>query len=419
MDTGFSEWALPETASAILVALGAGLMIGIERERRIQKDQVAAAAGVRTYAITALLGVLAALSGSQVSLAAVALGVVVLTALSSLRTRDGDPGLTSAVALLATFLVGVLAASQLMLSAAAGVLVVMLLVSRAPLHAFVHAQLSDQELRDAVLLAAAAILVLPILPDHPIDPWNVVNPRMVWKLTVLIMLVDAVGYVAQRLVGARAGLPISGLLGGFVSSTVVVATMGKRAQEEPKVLSSAVAGAALSQIATVVQLALVLAITDSVLLGQLRWMLLAMGIVMALYGAMMIRATRGEAAPPPPSGRAFRLRTALLFAAAFVAVMLMVAWLQKSFGPAWALAGVIAGGFADAHSTAASIGSLAAQENLTRELAAIAVGLVVTTNTISKLGFAWAGGKAYFWRLTPGLLLLIAAFWVTWWLTVH
>jgi uncharacterized membrane protein (DUF4010 family) len=419
MDTDFSEWALPETASAILVALGAGLMIGIERERRTQMDQVAAAAGVRTHAITALSGVLAALSGSQVILAAVALGVVVLTALSYLRTRDGDPGLTSEVALLATFLIGVLAASQLMLAAAAGVLVVMLLVSRAPLHAFVHAKLSDQELRDAVLLAAAAILVLPILPDHPIDPWNVVNPRMVWKLTVLIMLVDAVGYVAQRLVGARAGLPISGLLGGFVSSTVVVATMGKRAQEEPKVLSSAVAGAALSQIATVVQLALVLAITDSVLLGQLRWMLLAMGIVMALYGAMMIRATRGEAAPPPPSGRAFRLRTALLFAAAFVAVMLMVAWLQKSFGPAWALAGVIAGGFADAHSTAASIGSLAAQEQLTRELAAIAVGLVVTTNTISKLGFAWAGGKGYFWRLAPGLLLLIAAFWVTWWLTVH
>ena len=50
--------------SAILVALGAGLMIGIERERRMQTDQVAAAAGVRTYAITALLGVLAALSGS-------------------------------------------------------------------------------------------------------------------------------------------------------------------------------------------------------------------------------------------------------------------------------------------------------------------------------------------------------------------
>ena len=419
METDFSEWALPESVSAILVALGAGLMIGIERERRMQTDQVAAAAGVRTHAITALLGVLTALSGSDIMLGAMALGVVVLTAFSYRKTRDGDPGLTSEVALLATFLIGVLAASQLVLAAAGGVLVVMLLVSRAPLHAFVRAKLSDQELRDAVLLAAAAILVLPILPDHPIDPWKVVNPRMVWKLTVLIMVVDAVGYVAQRLVGARAGLPLSGLLGGFVSSTVVVATMGKRAQEEPKVLSSAVAGAALSQIATVVQLAMVLAISDATLLGQLRWVLIAMGIVMALYGALMIRATRGEAAPPPASGRAFRLRTALLFAAAFLAVILMVAWLQDSFGPAWALAGVVAGGFADAHSTAASIGSLAAQEQLPRAFAAIAVGLVVTTNTISKLGFAWAGGKSYFWRLAPGLLLLIAAFWVTWWLTVH
>jgi len=419
MEPDSNVWALPEAASAILVALGAGLMIGIERERRMKAVAVPAAAGVRTFAITALLGVLAALSQSNIMLAAVALGVVTLTALSYRRTRDGDPGMTSEVALLATLLIGVLAASQPVLAAAAGVLVVLLLVSRAPLHAFVQAKLSDQELRDAVLLAAAAILVLPILPDHPIDPWNVVNPRMVWKLTVLIMVVDAIGYVAQRLVGARAGLPISGLLGGFVSSTAVVATMGKRAQAEPPVLSSAVAGAALSQIATVVQLALMLAISDAVLLGKLKWVLLAMGIVMASYGGLMIRATRGEAAPPPPSGRAFRLSTALVFAAAFVAVMLLVAWLQKAFGPTWALAGVIAGGFADAHSTTASIGSLAAQGQLPREIATIAVGLVVTTNTISKLGFAWAGGKAYFWRLAPGLLSLIAAFWIAWWLTAR
>ena len=219
-----------------------------------------------------------------------------------------------------------------------------------------------------MLLAAAAILVLPMLPDEPIDPWQVINPRLVWKLTVLIMLVDAAGYVAQRLVGTRAGLPISGLLGGFVSSTAVVATMGKRAQEEPKALPAAVAGAALSNVATVVQLAMVLAVSDAVLLGQLRWVLVTMGVAMAAYGALMLLAAKDKAAPPPPTGRAFRLRTALLFAGAFVLVMLLVAWLQRSFGPTWALAGVVVGGFADAHSTAASVGSLASQEQLPREL---------------------------------------------------
>jgi len=200
-----------------------------------------------------------------------------------------------------------------------------------------------------------------------------------------------------------------------VSSTAVVATMGKRAREEPAVLPAAVAGAALSQIATVVQLAMVLAISDAALLGQLRWVLAIMGAAMAVYGALLLFATQGKAAPPPPSGRAFRLRTALLFAGAFVLVMLLVAWLQRSFGPTWALAGVIVGGFADAHSTAASVGSLATQGQLSAELAAIAIGLVVTTNTLSKIGFAWAGGSAYFWRLAPGLLLLIAAYWAGWW----
>ncbi len=410
------SFALPPEASSILVALGAGLLLGTERERRGSDEQVPAAAGVRTFAITSLLGVFASLSGSAIVLATVAVGVVTLTALSYFRTRGRDPGLTTEVALLATFLIGVLAASNALLAAAAGVLVALLLVSRTWLHEFARTRLSQQELQDAVLLAAAAILVLPLLPDHPIDPWGVVNPRVVWKLTVLIMLVDAAGYVAQRVAGARAGLPISGLLGGFVSSTAVVATMGRRAKTEPAVCSSAVAAAALSQVATVVQLALVLAVSDPVLLGQLCWPLVAMGVAAAGYGGILVFASRDRAAPPPASGRAFRLRTALGFAIAFTTVALLVAWLQRSFGDPWALGGVIVGGFADAHSTTASIGSLAAQQKLTRDIATIAVGLVVVTNTLSKLGFAWMGGRRYFLRLAPALLLLLASFWIAWWL---
>lgn len=410
-----NEFALPPEAAAILVALGAGLLIGVERERSTD-GKTPAPAGVRTFAITALLAVFAALSDSLVIVGIAGSGVVLLTALSYFKSHREDLGLTTEMALLATFVIGVLAARQPLLSAAAGVLVAILLVSRRPLHGFARKELSEQELRDAVLLAAAAILVLPILPDHPVDPWGVVNPRLVWQLTVLIMLIDAVGYVAQRLIGPRAGLPVSGLLGGFVSSTAVVATMGQRAQAEPQVLPSAVAGAALSQIATVIQLALVLAVSDALLLAQIRWPLLASGLTAALYGGLMLFLSKDHAAPVEVKGRAFRLRTALLFAGAFTLVALLVAWLQNSFGATWALAGVVLGGFADAHSTAASVGSLAAQNQMTRELAVIAVGLVLTTNTVSKVVFARAGGAGYFWRLAPGLALLVASFWIAWWL---
>jgi uncharacterized membrane protein (DUF4010 family) len=411
-----TEFSLPPDVSAILVALGAGLLIGIERERNAGEQQAEATAGVRTFALTALLGVFAAISGSPVLLGVVAAGVVALTAFAYHRSHAEGPGLTTEVALLATFVTGVLAATRPLLAAAAGVLIVVLLVLRAPLHGFARKELSRQELHDGVLLAAAAILVLPLLPDRPIDPWGVLNPRLVWQLTVLIMLVDAAGYVAQRLVGPKAGLPISGLLGGMVSSTAVVATMGQRAANDPKVLSSAVAAAAFSQIATVVQLALVLAVSDAVLLGELRWPLAAMGVAMAAYGALMYRASADGEPTPPLSGRAFRLRTAFVFAGAFTLVALVVAWLQRSFGPGWALAGVVAGGLADAHSTSASVGTLTSSEQMGRQLGAIAIGLVLSANTFTKLMFARTGGAAYFWRLTPGLALLVGTFWATWWM---
>ena len=152
-------------------------------------------------------------------------------------------------------------------------------------------------------------------------------------------------------------------------------------------LSAAVAGAALSKIATVIQLAMVLASAMRCCWASCAGCCSPWAWPWRPYGALMLLAAKGKAAPPPPSGRAFRLRTALIFAGAFVLVMLLVAWLQRSFGPTWALAGVVVGGFADAHSTAASVGSLAAQGSCRADLALIAIGLIVTTNTLSKLGF--------------------------------
>ena len=138
-----NDFSLPPEAAAILVALGAGLIIGIERERNSDAKAIAPA-GVRTFAITALLGVFVALSDSAVLLGVVAAGVAVLTAFSYYKSRVEDPGLTTEMALLATFVIGVLASRQPLLAAAAGVLVIILLVSRRPLHGFARKELSEQ-----------------------------------------------------------------------------------------------------------------------------------------------------------------------------------------------------------------------------------------------------------------------------------
>jgi uncharacterized membrane protein (DUF4010 family) len=403
---------------SIAVALGVGLLIGVERERRKGEGPERAAAGVRTFAITALVGVLAMLTQSPVVLAIAGIGVVAFAIASYLPSREADPGLTTEAALLATFIMGTLAVQHPLLAAGAGVAIALLLTSRSALHDFARRELSEREVSDGIMLAAAALIVLPLLPDHPIDPWEAINPQLVWRLTVLVMAIIAAGYVLQRLVGPRWGLPLAGLLGGFASSTATIASLGQRARQDPAVLPSAVAGATLSSVPTVVQMSVMLSVADLGTLEMLAPPLLAMGLVGAVYGGLFtLRAvSAGREQGTSISGRAFSPVTALLFAALFCFIAVLVVLLQRSFGDAGALVGAVTGGFLDAHPSAASVAGLAAQDLLPRSVAGNAIGLILSANTLSKLVFARAGGRAFFWRVAPGLVAMIAAFWVLRWL---
>jgi len=179
----------------LAVALGLGLLVGVERERR-RADDGHDVAGVRTFALIALAGAIAERIGGI----GIALGgaFVVLAALAGYRASRGrDPGLTTETAMLLVFLLGVLAMRELVLAAGLGVAVTLLLAMKTRAHHFVHQVLTDQELHDALLLAAAATVVLPLLPDRAIDPWAVLNPRKLWLLAVIVMAISALGHDRQ------------------------------------------------------------------------------------------------------------------------------------------------------------------------------------------------------------------------------
>ena len=92
---------------------------------------------------------------------------------------------------------------------------------------------AEREALDAVLLAAVALIALPLLPDRTLDRWGALNPQLIGRLTVVVLLINAVGYVTLRVFGARIGLPLTGFLGGFVSSTATTASLGKQARAAP------------------------------------------------------------------------------------------------------------------------------------------------------------------------------------------
>jgi len=284
------------------------------------------------------------------------------------------------------------------------------------LSAFVLDTLTGQEVHDGLLLAAAALIVLPLLPDRAVDPWGVINPRLIFTLAVLFMAVNALGYVALRLFGATRGLALAGFISGFVSSSATHSAMGARARAAPGTARAAAAGAALSSVATVLQLAIVLALSSVAVLRALLWPLLASGIVAVLYGLAITWHAQSEEARSG-AGRAFRLSHALGFALLMGTVIagaaLLVAWL----GPRGAVIGAALAGFADAHAGALSAGSLHRSATVDLVTACVAVLAAFSTNALTKAGISlWSGGPKFALRVVPGIALMLAAAWAAlWW----
>lgn len=409
---------LPPAVYAIGAALGVGLLIGSERERTKGTGPDRGPGGVRTFTLAALAGVVAALGGDA-WLAAAALLVLGGYAIAGyFRTRGDDPGLTTEVALVVTFLLGVLAAHSPALAAGTGVVVVIVLAARSRLHQLVRDQLSERELADGLLLAAAALVILPLLPNSAVDPWGVFNPRVIWLLAVLVMSVNAAGYVALRTFGVQRGLPVAGFAAGFVSSTVTHGAMGGRARAQPELLGPAAAGAALSSVATVVQLLLVLAVANPLMLRTLVLPMLLAGaaaIAWSAFNALRARQAPGDAAVAP--GRAFELRTALLFTVTVTVVMLIAAVLVEELGPAGGAFGIVVAGLADTHAATASAAALAAGGALDLRTASFAALGAFSVNSAGKLVVAYTtGGRAFGHRVLPGIVLMVALAWLGAWI---
>ena len=214
-------------------ALGIGLLIGTERERRKGEGAARAPAGVRTFALVALAGALSLYVGGELAFAVTLAGVAVLAGLGYSRSQGEDPGITTEAALILTMLLGGGAMRAPALAAALAVTVAILLAARTRIHHFVRTVLSEQEVNDALILAAAILVVLPLVPDRYVGPFDAINPRTLWLLVVLMMAIGAAGYIGQRLLGPRFGLPAAGFASGFVSSAATIGSMGERARAAP------------------------------------------------------------------------------------------------------------------------------------------------------------------------------------------
>lgn len=400
-------------ALRLLSSLAIGLLIGAERERRKGEGPSRSAAGIRTFAIASLIGAVTVAVGDAWLLAVAVIAVAALATAAYLHSPQDDPGLTTEAALIVTVLLGGLSVHYPGVAAGTAVAVAVLLASRNRIHRFVSGALGEEELNDALVFAAVILVVLPLVPDRFIGPFKAINPHTIWIIVILMMSISAAGYIAVRLMGPKIGLPLAGLASGFVSSAATIGAMGSRAAQEPALLRTAVAGAVLSTVATIVELTIVLAATSRATLLALAVPLFASGITALLYGLLFtVKTFHSETPLTIARGRAFSLKTAVIFAATIALMLFVSAALNVWMGERGVIVAATAGGFADTHSPAVSVASLVTAGSLAVNDAVFPVLAALTTNTITKIVLAiTSGGRRFAVQVVPGLLLVIASAW--------
>lgn len=397
------------------LALGVGLIVGIERGWR-QRDEPEGGrtAGVRTFALIGFLGGLAGatslLSGTPLPWIACLVLLTAVFALFSLREgiAERDFSVTSVVAAMTVFLLGVLAIqADMRLAAAGGVVTAVLLAGREYLHRTVS-RLSWLELRSALLLMAMTAVVLPLLPNRPVDPLGALNPSEIWLLMILTAGVSYIGYAALKIAGPDKGPSLAGLAGGLASSTATTLAMSRlsRRMADARGLADGVSFAAMVSVLRASALALVVQPSLAPLMAPPA---VAAALVLGAGGAFGLARRSAADAAREDLGVPFELRTVFGFGVLLAVVTLAGAWIATKAGAAGAYLLAAVSGFLDVDAITLSM-ARSVEIGASPSVAATAILIALASNAVQRVIFSWAfGSRSFALRFSVVSALALAA----------
>jgi len=289
------------------------------------------------------------------------------------------------------------------------VVAVLLLTGRARLHDLAR----RLDMREIVTLAQFLILtgiVLPLLPNEPVTSLTTITPRQAWLALLAVCSISYVSYLIQRFfAGGRSELAMA-LLGGLYSSTATTVVLARRARAEPDEATLAATGIVLATGVMYLRILAVVAVFNLTLAQTLAPALVGLSLASAVIALLVHRGGRGAratstatAAPRNP----LELGTAALFAALFIAVSLLSAWVAARFGSVGIeiLAAIV--GVSDIDPFVLNLAQGAAASLSTTALAA-AILIASSSNNLLKAIYAAAFGGTRRLAAGTGALVLLA-----------
>lgn len=391
----------------LAVAIGLGLLVGLQRESQSR------AAGLRTFALVTLSGALTGLLVPAASGWAVAAGLVAVTILGAVdhfsERKAGHSGLTTEMAMVAMYLIGVyLTMGDNRVAVVLGGTVAVLLQAKARFRKVME-RLGDDDVRAIMQFVLLSLVILPVLPNRDFGPWRVLNLFEIWLLVVLIVGINLGGYIAWKFTRPETGALVSGLLGGIISSTATTVSYSRRARGHDALAPIA---AVVIMIATAIVLVRVLIEIAVVGPRIFQDVVVPISIILVLSLVLSFLAwwrVRGQATAMPEQRNPTMLRAALVFGGMYALVLLAVAWVKDVAGEAGLYAVAAVAGLTDVDAITLSAARMAQMGEIDADRAWRVVVIAFVSNLVFKAGIVAVAGSRRLLMLVATLFAILGA----------
>lgn len=395
---------------AVAVSLALGGIIGLERQSHREPESPLGSVGVRTFALSSLLGTVSVIAQEILPALPYVVGLGYFALLVAFfwherRATEHEVGITTQISAMVVFVLGVLVPSMPMVAASIAVIVAIVLSLKRHTTTFVHL-LTPAEIVSTMKFLLVTVVLLPLLPEEPVDPWGIYNLREIWLLVVLISGISFLGYFAIRFLGTSRGLVLTGVLGGMASSTAVALAMSRQVHLNPQsrtVLLSAAFAIMLANAFMFARVTVAVAVVNLELVKTL-WLPFALmaipgSLVAGLLWVALVSHVRdrpdGRDEPPGlDEGTALEIRNpfelvpALKFALVLVVIIGVAQGLGQMYGSQAIYLTAIFGGLAETNAISLAVARMAGGGELTASLATRAIVIAILTNSLVKAGLS-------------------------------
>ncbi len=393
----------------IFVSIAIGTLIGIEREHHFAGRKEFA--GLRTFALVSLFGTVCAMLAETYGAWIVLVGLAAVSFyggiayLSSFNLRKAI-GITTEVAFVISFTLGVMIHTVgAELSIALSIIITLILAMKRYTEQ-IGKNIKDVELMDTLKFAILAFIILPILPNTYIDPFNIINPYQLWILVILISGISYFGYFLMKLFGTGRGILITSALGGIASSTAVTVDLSDKVKKDERIIGAATVGVLVASTIMFFRVLLLVSVININLLPFLLPPVLVMGVLGLIFSWFIAKGMsrfKHELKLTSP----LSIYPALKFVVFFIFILLVSYFGNRYFGDAGIYVASILSGLVDVDAIILSLSTLA-KTGISYKVASIAIIVASVTNTFVKAGISFLFGSRKFGMQVFKVLIPVA-----------